>query len=261
MFMRFARWYRLLGNKWTMVWYCFWCLCAWTRKTYVIFTQASKPRLGKSSRDLALVLLKHLAQAESHDLGDRSSRLGEHVSPKREIAKICVSAWIAARRETFVLGEKWSRPSEKASPKREFVECHCNALTQARKPSSSETVLVTWTKASSLSEENVVLCFKSRRYAWILCLWCGAWRTKSISDLGCAWFESWARSSCWVESMRNVNNLVHRRYSWLGWVSEGVHFILRLENAMSEGVHSRKGGYACPSSSEELRWQASESVM
>ena len=28
--------------------------------------------------------------------------------------------------------------------------------------------------------------------------------------------------------------------------------MLKLENAMSEGDHSRKGGYACPSPSEEF---------
>jgi len=28
--------------------------------------------------------------------------------------------------------------------------------------------------------------------------------------------------------------------------------MLKLENAMSEGVHSRKAGYTCPSSSEEF---------
>jgi len=28
--------------------------------------------------------------------------------------------------------------------------------------------------------------------------------------------------------------------------------MLELQNAMSEGVHSKKGGYACPGPSEEL---------
>jgi len=28
--------------------------------------------------------------------------------------------------------------------------------------------------------------------------------------------------------------------------------MLKLENAISEGVHSRKGGYACPGPSEEF---------
>jgi len=28
--------------------------------------------------------------------------------------------------------------------------------------------------------------------------------------------------------------------------------MLKLENAMSDGVHSRKGGYACPGLSEEF---------
>jgi len=35
-------------------------------------------------------------------------------------------------------------------------------------------------------------------------------------------------------------------------MSEGVQFMLKLENAISEGVHSRKGGYACPGPSEEF---------
>ena len=107
-------------------------------------------------------------------------------------------------------------------------------------------------------------CFASARRIQlrlgILYLWCGAWRTKSIGDLGCAWFESRARSSCWVDRMRNVNGLVHRRYSCLGWVSEGVHFMLKLENAMSEGVHSRKGGYVCPGPSKEFGWRTRDSM-
>ncbi|QCD86514.1 hypothetical protein DEO72_LG3g1037 [Vigna unguiculata] len=103
--------------------------------------QVRVPRLSEKSWG-CVVLLEHLAQAESPVLGDR-------LLHKRD---------------------------EKDSPKREFVEWHCNELAQAREPSLSKTGLVAWAKAFSLSEISAVLCFKTRRSAQVKSL-SSAWAT------------------------------------------------------------------------------------
>jgi len=48
-------------------------------------------------------------------------------------------------------------PKLEGMPKREFVECHYNELAQAREPSLSETGLIAWAKASSVSEISAIL--------------------------------------------------------------------------------------------------------
>jgi len=87
-----------------------------------------------------------------------------------------------------------------------------------------------------------------------------AWRTKSIWSGTCL---------VWVTSKEFVMGGTHAKHEQfsssevllLGWVSEGVYLMLKkLENAMTEGVHSRKGGYACLGPSEEFGWRAKESV-
>jgi len=51
--------------------------------------------------------------------------------------------------------------------------------------------------------------------------------------------------------MRNVNKL-STGGTIVGISERGSSSYAQLENAMSEGVHSRKGGYACPGPSEEF---------
>jgi len=90
-----------------------------------------------------VVLLEHLAQAESPVLGDRASRSGERSSLKREIVE-CRKFLLDSppRRETLLLGEERARPSEKVSPKRDFALSHYSTLAQARELSLSEADLV-----------------------------------------------------------------------------------------------------------------------
>jgi len=105
----------------------------------------------------------------------------------------------SSRRGIVCLGEWGSRSGEKVSPKREIGVSHCLTLAQARKSSLSETDALAWAKIPSLSENSEELCvhvlfefvyFYNSEIIY-MCLWCWAWRTKSIGSGMClAWVAS-----------------------------------------------------------------------
>ncbi|QCD93824.1 hypothetical protein DEO72_LG5g1900 [Vigna unguiculata] len=75
---------------------------------------------------LTLVLLEHLAQAESSCFERRivslkREWLAQASTRGNQLFSLLASS---SKRGTLVLGEWWSRPSEMVSPKRKLVECH-----------------------------------------------------------------------------------------------------------------------------------------